>query len=130
MTEKQIRQKLMKIVPRHIISFYPIETKNTTLGFPDLYFAGHQKSGVLELKIASGKHKIRVPYRPGQRSFLYQHSKLNRRTFVLVFYEDIYYLLGPGKNYPSEYENRAELTSSALWFSSHISLSLINTLLG
>ncbi len=116
MTEKLIRNTLMKTGKYHDVEFFPIETRGTTLGMADLLYAGGGVGGVIELKILRGKYSFMVPFRAGQRMFLLKHSRGNPRTFVLAYTAPLYFLIGPGPfGFPPQYSNMTDLLDGSVW---------------
>ena len=97
-----------------LIKYKKIETGRKTIGIPDIYFyfiynnpCDLNLTGWIELKIAK-KHKnrtIEIPYRPGQLPFLKEHSKANKRTYCLVYFEDCYYLFNRFYRYYNNKDN-------------------------
>jgi hypothetical protein len=91
MTEKEMTNELLKLVLRGVVPFrlYPIET-TTINGFPDIYFTGNGKGGLMELKVTDKIKKdsvcdyITVRYERFQRNILSEHQKYNPYTFLLV----------------------------------------------
>jgi hypothetical protein len=91
MTEKEMTNELLKLVDRGFVPFkiYSIET-TTINGFPDIYFTGNGKGGLIELKIADKIKKdnycdhLTVRYERFQRNILLQHQEYNPYTFLLV----------------------------------------------
>ena len=128
MTEKKMRVNLKKLAHFHGFSFYPLETRGSAPGIADLLFCGRGTGGVIELKILSGKRLIKVPYRPGQRVFLREHAKGNPKTYVLGFYDDRYYLIGPGGGFPLEYNNSEALVRGSLWTGNHLDETVLDAL--
>jgi hypothetical protein len=118
MTEKEIyRNFLLRFT--ELIDFYRIETGETAIGIPDVYYTGkikNYKAGWIELKVGK-QHKdwkIEIKYRPGQYNFLNKHIEKGLKAFTLIFFNDTYYLT---KKIFSFYNNEEDLKNNSLWFS-------------
>jgi hypothetical protein len=117
MTEKEMyRSFLLRFT--EVIYFYRIETGETAIGIPDVYYIGkikNSKPGWIELKVGK-QHKdlkIEIKYSPGQYNFLNKHIEKGLKAYALIFFNDKYYLT---KKIISFYNNEEDLKNNSLWF--------------
>lgn len=112
MTEKEMFKELKTI---QIIKFYNIETGNTELGIPDIYYRSliNDSKGWIELKIAKvKKDRIVIPYRPKQILFLREEYRVNSCTFTLLYLNGKYYLIN--NFFKTEFKDKYDLFKNSL----------------
>lgn len=110
MTENEIFMKLKKEVSFYA-DFFKIETCDTEIGVPDIYYSGVGYEGWIELKIIRTKNVI-IPYRPAQRKWLKIQKQKHLNAFVLVYFEEVYYLLD---DFTKIFKNKEDLRAKSLW---------------
>ena len=90
--EKDLRKWLFNKLKDYPIEFQPIESESTGIGIPDIYFSA-ELSGWIELKCDATLYNsntnvcmIRIPFRPGQISWINKHMKFKSSNIFLFLY--------------------------------------------
>jgi len=118
MRETKIYRELKKSfnmggVPKGVA--YRIET-GIIVGIPDISYTYCGTTGWCELKQTKQQKsgKIKIPYRPGQQSFLTNNRFYGGMCFVLLYLDDKYYLINKNFNVKI-FKNICELMENCCW---------------
>jgi Holliday junction resolvase len=94
MKESQFRRKLLDSLRKTGALVRAIETGGTVVGFPDVYYCHDGVVALIELKnmtnIEGPCTSRKVPFRPGQYSFLKRNKQMGGYSFVGIAYRNGY----------------------------------------
>lgn len=95
--ESKLYEKLVKLFEAYPIIFHRIEN-DAELGTPDLHYTTENNEGWVELKVIKSMPKkketgIKIPFRPGQYSWLRNRYWLNKNTsnWLVIQVEDMFF---------------------------------------
>lgn len=89
MTEAEGRRWLAKELTGCDVKVQSIESGGTALGIPDLFVRTKRRDAWVELKsvyVAPNATSVKVPWRPGQYSWMMNYVKLKGRGLLIVFF--------------------------------------------